>query len=156
MTFHPSLRHNEHRLMAFAHTGFITKNYTLLVRGTQGKAGRSDLERISLNIRGCEHRQQLIRIRQCVQLSRSVVYVKRRLLHGTPPLSNFSQYHRSKLSAFSRKSYTLMTRIPSSVYQGAGLSLTTMIFLKVSSMRSRELDSCCILASSGMANADWT
>ena len=38
----------------------------------------------------------------------------------------------------------LITRIPSSVYRVDGESFTTIIFLKESLMRSRELDSCCI------------
>lgn len=42
--------------------------------------------------------------------------------------------YKSKLFSFKRKSYTLITRIPSSVYHGAGVSLTTIIFLKESSM----------------------
>lgn len=60
----------------------------------------------------------------------------------------------SRLSALSRKSYALMTKMPFSVYHGAGVSLM-MIFLKVSLIWSRELDSCCILTSSGIAKADW-
>ena len=61
-------------------------------------------------------------------------------------------YH-SKLFSFKRKSYTLITKIPSSVYHGAGVSLTTIIFLKESLMRSRELVSCRILSRLGISNA---
>ena len=47
----PLLIDDQHGLVALAHTGFIAQDSTFLIGGTQGKAGRCNLERIDFNVR---------------------------------------------------------------------------------------------------------
>ena len=63
--------------------------------------------------------------------------------------------HSSRLFGFSRKSIMLMMTIPFSLRHSFTRSLTTMIFLKESPIRTREFCSCSIFSRSGIAKADW-
>ena len=86
--FQIPLGHNEHRFMAFPHTGLVTENHAFLPGRPQGKARRRDLVGVDLNIRGSVDRQQLFLVRQALQHPRLIVGVEWCEVHFThlPPV----------------------------------------------------------------------
>ena len=73
MPFHPPLGNNKHGLVALSHTCLIAKYYAFLKGGSERKACSCDLKRVHLDAGRSINRQQLVAVRQSIQLSGGII-----------------------------------------------------------------------------------